>query len=107
MRGNATDVRVGNLELPVGAGGSNETVLFEATWSEGGRDERADWVLRIHPDQFQLFVDTDFREQFELLSLLHREQLVKVPEMHWYEADPSVLGQPFFVMSRLVGPRSR
>jgi aminoglycoside phosphotransferase (APT) family kinase protein len=23
--------------------------------------------------------------------------------MHWYEADPSVLGQPFFVMSRLVG----
>jgi len=49
------------------------------------------------------FVDTDFREQYDLLDLLHGERLVKVSEMHWYEPDESVLGQPFFVMSRLAG----
>jgi aminoglycoside phosphotransferase (APT) family kinase protein len=99
----ATDVRVGNFEYPVGAGASNETVLFEATWNECGEDRCAELVLRVHPDQNQMFLETYFREQFELLSVLHDHQLVKVPQPLWFEDDPSLLGQPFFVMSRLRG----
>jgi aminoglycoside phosphotransferase (APT) family kinase protein len=99
----ATGVRVGNFDYPVGAGASNETILFEATWNERGEERRADLVLRVHPARNQMFLETYFREQFELLSVLHEHGLVKVPQPRWFEDDPSLLGQPFFVMSRLRG----
>jgi aminoglycoside phosphotransferase (APT) family kinase protein len=100
----ARDLHIGNFQYPVGAGASNETILFEAAWTEAGRPRTAEWVLRVHPaPTFQLFLDTDFRPQYELLRLLHTEQRVKVPEVLWYEDDPTLLGQPFFVMKRLHG----
>jgi aminoglycoside phosphotransferase (APT) family kinase protein len=99
----ATDVRVGNFDYPVGAGASNETILFEATWNERGEERRAELVLRVHPAHNQMFLETYFREQFDLLSVLHEHQLVKVPRPLWFEDDPDLLGQPFFVMSRLRG----
>ena len=35
------------LEIPQGAGHSNETVLFEATWREGGAPRAQRFVARI------------------------------------------------------------
>lgn len=97
------DLRVGNFERPVGAGASNETILFDAEWTERGEAHRSEWVLRVGPGAFQLFLDPAFPAQFELLDVLHREDLVKVPEVFWYEDDAALLGQPFFLMARMRG----
>lgn len=98
-----SDVRVGSLAYPVGAGRSNETVLFEASWERQGRTETVDLVLRIAPDAIQLFLEPDIRVQYELLVALHDHGSVNVPRTLLFEEDPSLFGQPFFVMERVRG----
>ncbi len=98
------DVTVSDFGYPVGAGHSNETIHFAAGWTDGPRRERRDLVLRIHPRQeYQMFLHPRFRMQFDLLEALGRGELVRVPTVHWYEADTRLLGQPFFVMERMFG----
>lgn len=99
----ASDVRVGSATLPVGAGRSNETILFEATWMQDGRRESGEWVLRIAPAAVQLFLDPDIRMQFDLLQALHRHGSVKVPRMLLFDEDTTHFGQPFFIMERIHG----
>ena len=98
-----SDARVGAIDLPVGAGRSNETVLFDATWVRDGRTETGSWVLRIAPEVFQLFLDPDIRMQYDLMRALHERGSVKVPRMLLFEEDRSIFGQPFFVMERVRG----
>lgn len=97
------DLRVSALSRPVGAGMSNETILFRAGWRESGVETGRDLVLRIAPGKYRLFRTPAFESQYRLLALLGEKDLVRVPEMIGYEADPALFGQPFFVMSRLVG----
>jgi aminoglycoside phosphotransferase (APT) family kinase protein len=99
----ASDVSIGDLHHPVGAGTSSETVLFRAEWTGGGARHARDLVLRAHPDRFQLFLEPDFALQFRVLEVLHREGLVRVPEPLFLEVDSPALGLPFFVMSQLRG----
>jgi aminoglycoside phosphotransferase (APT) family kinase protein len=95
---------VSDFSLPVGAGTSNETIFFTATWVEGQQTKARDLVLRIHPRQeYQLFLRPRFRMQFELLEALSHHNLVRVPTVLWYEEDTDLVGQPFFVMERLRG----
>lgn len=97
-------VTVSEFQYPVGAGHSNETVYLVADWEERGRVQRHDLVLRIHPrPEYQMFLHPRFRMQFDLLHALKSEDLVQVPSVLWYEADTSLLGQPFFVMERMFG----
>lgn len=93
-------VEIGEMTWPIGAGSSNETIIFDAA----ANGVTKGLVLRVHPapDQ-QFFLDTRFREQFDLLSVLGSKQLVRVAEVYWFEADESLLGRPFFVMERLRG----
>lgn len=95
-------VTVSHLEYPLGAGISNETILFEATWGSGPQ-QTAHYVLRIHPGAQQLFYDARFETQFELLRALREQTDVLVPAAHWLETDAAVLGEPFFVMDRMWG----
>jgi len=98
------DLEVSDFAYPSGAGVSNETLLFEARWSDGGSTRTKELVLRIHPaPEYQIFLEPEFRAQFDVLDVLHRKGLVQVAEVHWYEDDPAVLGRPFFVMERLQG----
>src|SRR5271168_1439114 len=53
-------VVVSELEYPVGAGRSNETILFKAHWTHGTR-QTVDLVLRAHPGSMQLFLDPNSR----------------------------------------------
>ena len=76
--GTVVDVR--NLRYPVGAGASNETILFEADVDDGGVVTTHPLVLRVSPaPEYQLFLDVGFDAQFELLVMLHERQLVRVP----------------------------
>ncbi len=89
-----------NFTYPQGAGTSNETILFAAHWSGG----EAELVVRVAPaPNYQMYLEPEFRLQYDLLDLLHRSGSVRVPQVLWFEDDPAVLGRPFFVMRRMRG----
>jgi aminoglycoside phosphotransferase (APT) family kinase protein len=95
------DATIAELQAPPTNGMSSETILFEATW--GG--ETTGLVGRIPPDPANkpVFPTYDIAGQFETMSLVRELTDVPVPEPLWFEADASLIGQPFFVMKRVEG----
>ena len=87
-------------------GMSSDTVLFSARWQDpehGARDERL--VARIAPDvaDVPVFPSYDMAGQFEAIRLVQKLSSAPVPDPLWSESDASVLGAPFFVMTRVDG----
>jgi aminoglycoside phosphotransferase (APT) family kinase protein len=88
------------LSCTAPAGGiSSETLLVEI--QQSGHAPRP-LVVRVQPsvDQ-QVYLDADVTLQCTAMRAVAAE--VPVPEIVWEEGDPSVLGQPFFVMERVAG----
>lgn len=100
---NAEDLQLEGLTYPRGSGQSHETILFDARWREGGSERHHGYVVRIKPTQFTLFHDDMFTEEYQLMRALHQAGTVPIAPVHWFEDDPSVLGAPFFVMSKVQG----
>ncbi len=86
-------------------GMSSETLLFEAEWQRGAEREKRSLVARVAPDadDVPVFPNYDLERQFRILQLVGELTPVPVPPVLWYEADPAVLGAPFFVMERIDG----
>jgi aminoglycoside phosphotransferase (APT) family kinase protein len=99
----AREVRVENLSYPRGAGQSHETVLFDLGWTEGGERRAQGCVVRIKPTRWLMFPVDLFEEQYLLMQVLHSHGRVKVAKPLWFEADPEILGAPFFVMEKKHG----
>ena len=100
----ARDVAVPELTIPQSSGFSNETFLFDATWTDADGSQRAELVLRAQPQEYGLFPNIDvLSQQYRTLALLHEHTDVPVPRVRWPEPDAAVLGQPFFVMDRVRG----
>lgn len=102
----ASDVAVSNLSAPPSSGFSNETILFDACWTAGGEACEAcegQYVARMKPTGYQLFLETDFERQYELLRVLHHDTDVPVPATLWFEDDVELFGAPFFVMAKVPG----
>lgn len=99
----AAGLSIENLDYPRGAGRSHETILFDAKWTEGGRDCSAGYVIRVKPDANQVYPDDLFEEQYRVMRVLHDLAIVPVAETIGYEEDPSLVGAPFFVMKKLTG----
>ncbi len=99
----ATSLGIANLDYPRGAGRSHETILFDAKWSEGGRERSEGYVVRIKPDANQVYPDDLFEEQYRVMRVLHELAIVPVAETIGYEEDPGMVGAPFFVMKKLTG----
>jgi len=99
----ARDLRMSPLVQPQTSGFSNETLLFEAEWSEGARARREALVVRIQPIGYQVFPEYDLGLQFRTMSLLSKTD-VPVPRVWWLEAeDTSIFGAPFYVMGQVRG----
>jgi aminoglycoside phosphotransferase (APT) family kinase protein len=97
-------VEVGEFSYPQGAGASNETILFEARRSADGRERVDELVLRVAPrPEYQMFLEPEFRMQYDLLATLRGTGSLRVPEVLWFEDDPAILGARFFVMRRMRG----
>ena len=99
----AGEVAVTAVQTPATTGFSSETLMFEASWrgADGAaRTERL--VAKVAPTGFQIFPEPRFAEQFRLLQILAGTS-IPVPKVHWHEPDPTVLGAPFYVMSRIDG----
>ncbi len=99
----AADLSVSEITGPAFTGFSNETLLFDATWTDGGRPHRQGLVVRVAPTRHHLFLDPDFEFQHRVIKALGQHSDVAAPPMRWFEDDDTVLGAPFFVMDKLEG----
>ncbi len=99
----ARDIRTSGFTYPFGAGRSHETILFEASWTQGGERAERGCVLRIKPSDHTVFPDDLFEEEYRLMQELHDHGAVRVAQVYWVEEDPSLIGAPFFIMERKYG----
>jgi aminoglycoside phosphotransferase (APT) family kinase protein len=97
----ATDVRLSPLTKP-GLGFSNETLLGDVAWREGGERRAERLVFRLEPRDFLVFPEYDLPKQVRVMQCLRSTGLA-VPEVLWLEEDGDVLGCPFYVMRRIEG----
>ena len=101
----ARDVRIVDVVIPQSSGFSNETFLVDAAWTDADGDQLVELVVR-EPGAEQRAVPrvVDLVDhQFRTMKLLGEHSDVPVARMRWAEADPALLGRPFFVMDRLHG----
>lgn len=99
----ASEVAISPLTSPTSSGFSNETLLCEASWREGGAPRSESLVVRIQPIGYQVFPEYDMGLQFKTMQLLAKTD-VPVPRALWLEvSDASIFGAPFYVMARVNG----
>lgn len=96
----ARDVDVQNLAAP-GMGFSNETLLLDLSYAQGGVRHDEPLVIRVRP-KVMVFPEYDLRRQFNVMQMLERTD-VPVPHMRWFEDGDDVLGASFYVMDRIEG----
>jgi aminoglycoside phosphotransferase (APT) family kinase protein len=99
------DAQVVDLTSPESNGMSSETLLVTARWNEDGATVERRLVARVEPPatDYPVFTTYDLDMQFRVMRLVSAHTAVPIPETHWYEPDPSVLGGAFFVMDRVDG----
>jgi aminoglycoside phosphotransferase (APT) family kinase protein len=105
-------------ELPAGAeprvalhsgidanGMSSETLVFDATWTDGGEQRTGEYVARVapSPDEFPVFQGYALRDQYDAMRIVGERTEVPVPTVGLFEATGDVLGTPFFLMDRIEG----
>ena len=104
----AAHIAVGDFSIPAATGNSNETVIFRAKWQEQGRTGDDRYVLRIEPATPPLFPQQTFTPmpsveiQYRAMQVVGQHGVPLAP-LVGYEADPAVLGRPFFVMGYVDG----
>ncbi|GAA2720153.1 aldehyde dehydrogenase family protein [Actinocorallia aurantiaca] len=100
-----TEVRLDGLRRPSHSGMSSVSVLFDASWTEGGERQRAELVARLAPEEsaVPVFPGYDLELQYEVMAGVREHTDVPVPRVRWLEPTGEVLGQPFLVMDRLTG----
>jgi aminoglycoside phosphotransferase (APT) family kinase protein len=99
----ARDLSISPLIGPAFTGFSNETLIFDATWTEAGERRSAGYVIRVKPTVHTIFLESDFDSQYRVIRALAEHSDVPLPPVHWFEDDESVLGAPFFVMGKVEG----
>ncbi|MEM7140113.1 MAG: phosphotransferase family protein [Actinomycetota bacterium] len=104
-----SDIVVTEIDIPKSTGFSNETVFVDLAWTEGGEAKAEKYVARIEPTSGALFpAQTDecgvsVEVQHRAMEVVGANCDAPVPDLLGYESDPSVLGQPFFVMGYTEG----
>ena len=89
---NAQDVRVSEFGGSGTTGFSNDTLLFELSWREDGREHTENLVLRIEPAGLRVFPEYDLGLQYGIMQALANTD-VPVPRMLWRENDSAILAQ--------------
>jgi len=94
-------LRVEGLKRSDG-GYSNITVLGRLEWTERGRAQAQEIVLRVQPQASSVYPDCDIHRQYRVMEALAGSE-VPVPVLLGLEGDAALLGAPFFVMERIAG----
>lgn len=98
----ADELTVSNLGNPSATGFSSDTLLFDLTWKEQGVAHSEGLVVRTEPRGTTVFPAYEIAKQYRVMDVL-RPAGIPLPRMFWLEEDESILGAPFFVMSRVDG----
>jgi aminoglycoside phosphotransferase (APT) family kinase protein len=85
------------------SGFSNETLIFDVSFTHEGEPRTTGMVVRVEPVGHQVFQDTAFRTQYEVMSALAERTDIPVPTLAWFVDDHEIFGAPFFVMERIDG----
>ncbi|MBW2422353.1 MAG: phosphotransferase family protein [Deltaproteobacteria bacterium] len=99
----ARNLEVVGLAKPSATGFSNDTLLFDLHWDEGGRARKAGYVVRIEPTGPGVFREYDLSLQYNIMDILGRKTSIPVPALLSIEDDTSVLGAAFYVMEKVEG----
>jgi aminoglycoside phosphotransferase (APT) family kinase protein len=96
------DFQLTEVRLPASSGVANETLMCDATWTEGGALRRGGYVVRVNSPDF-LYKDVDLEVHANMYRALADEPGIPVPRVVGSSTDRSPLGEAFFVMERLEG----
>lgn len=99
---NAKDLGVINVEMPIGAGVANETLLVDTQQIIDGATVDVPYVIRVDTDE-HLFMGMDLKVHYQMYEVLGRESDIPVPTVLGFEEDSSLLGERFFLMERIEG----
>lgn len=103
------DVTVTDIDIPVSTGFSNETVFLDLAWTEDGSAHQERYVARIEPASGALFpaqtehCAVSVEVQHRAMATVASACDAPLPDLLGYEADASIIGQPFFVMGFTEG----
>ncbi len=100
-----SDHAVGSISGTSATGMSSETLLFDASWVEGGNRRTEQLVARVAPqgEDVPVFPTYDLPGQYKTIRTVATLTDVPVPSAWWCETDSSLIGSPFFVMGRVEG----
>jgi aminoglycoside phosphotransferase (APT) family kinase protein len=105
----SSDVRLDEFRRPQGSGFSAETHIFTAAHRRDDRDLIERFVIRretpdpaVYPVQAP-GLDVEIDIQYRVMAALAATSAVPIAPLVGYEADPAVLGAPFFVMGFVEG----
>ncbi len=93
-----TQVEVSGLARS-GAGNSNDTVVFDASWD--GKSQKL--VVRIQPGADSLYLRPSAAREARVIQAVEAVGTVPVAHVIGIEEDASVIGSPFFVMTHVQG----
>ncbi len=101
----ATDIEIGELSGPGATGFSSDTLLCDIRYQPKASDAGPTTLgvaIRIHPKKPFVFPEYDLPMQFRVMRAL-AETKILVPEMLWEERSGDVIGDAFYVMSKIEG----
>ncbi len=98
----ASEIVIEDLDAPLSTGFSSDTLLFDLVYPKDGTEHREGLVARLEPEEYVMFPYYDVGAQAQTLRLLEPTD-VPVPVVRWSEPDASVLGVPFYLMTRVDG----
>lgn len=86
-------------------GMSSETLVFDATRTEGGEQRTGEYVARVAPAvaDIPVFMDYALQDQYDAMRIVGERTDVPVPVVGLFEPTGDVLGTPFFLMDRIDG----
>jgi aminoglycoside phosphotransferase (APT) family kinase protein len=84
------------------SGLSNETFFLDVAWQDEEGPKMQPMVLRRQPTDVMLYPDYDLGKQYRIMERLANTD-IPVPRVYWIEHNKGVLGNPFYLMSKIDG----
>ena len=99
----AESLSIANATSPQSGGWSNETHIFDASWTRAGSIQARGLVLRLAPVGAAMFREYDLARQVHCLRHLRARSECPVPAVIADDLDGTVLRRPFYVMDFVDG----